>query len=432
MSFRSYWRYAGVILVLLAIAPQTGLCQWQHIGPDSTPAYCVIFRAGDSDTAYAAVGPRVSPPSENGIHRSIDGGLTWSLSYAAPVWTRSVTVDPVDKDVVYLVCQTQVYKSVDAGETWERKDSGIDLHIGDQFLRDVAINHCHPESVYIAMYDFGASGGLWLTSNGGESWDLADMPARLAVATSASRCGLMYTAAGGAPGLGVHRSLDGGATWDTVHTVDASDVAIDPQDENKVYVAYRQIYRSLDGGTTWDTLGVEAGLTEYVDVVAVNPANPAVVYAGGTNAMFRSTDHGATWSAFDDGLPASPQISEIAVEGESGEIILVGTFGHGIYRRTESLSGIEPKSRICTLVLAASPNPFRAETWISFQIPSEARTSVVVYDVRGRLLQTLHDGTMPAGDHVILWNGGAAGPGIYFVELRHGLRRTVKRVALLD
>jgi hypothetical protein len=69
-------------------------------------------------------------------------------------------LNPIDRDVVYLVCQTEVYKSTDVGETWEQKDSGIDLHIGDQSLSDADINHCHPDSVFAAMIDFGAAGGF--------------------------------------------------------------------------------------------------------------------------------------------------------------------------------------------------------------------------------------------------------------------------------
>jgi hypothetical protein len=80
-----------------------------------------------------------------------------------------------------------------------------------------------------------------------------------------------------------------------------------------------------------------------------------------------------------------------------------------------------------TLMLAVTPNPVRTGTAVAFALPSAAsgRVSVRVYDVGGRLLQTLFDGAADAGRHSVRWNAtDAAGTpvhsGMYFCKLVTG------------
>lgn len=63
------------------------------------------------------------------------------------------------------------------------------------------------------------------------------------------------------------------------------------------------------------------------------------------------------------------------------------------------------------------PNPFKPETTIAYSIAKSAHVSLKVYDVRGRLVQTLVDGTMAANSYQQVWNSGSSAPGIYFYRL---------------
>jgi hypothetical protein len=72
---------------------------------------------------------------------------------------------------------------------------------------------------------------------------------------------------------------------------------------------------------------------------------------------------------------------------------------------------------------AAGPNPFRRSTWVRFELPRGGATEVAVYDVVGRRVATLSAGPMPAGPHLVQWDGrdprGHAVPaGVYWVRLR--------------
>ncbi|HMB70178.1 MAG TPA: FlgD immunoglobulin-like domain containing protein, partial [bacterium] len=85
---------------------------------------------------------------------------------------------------------------------------------------------------------------------------------------------------------------------------------------------------------------------------------------------------------------------------------------------------------------AARPNPFRAETVVTYELPVAARVTLRVYDVAGRRVRDLERGPRPAGTHHVTWNGTDArnrsvAPGIYFLRLQAGERTLVRRVVRL-
>jgi hypothetical protein len=78
-----------------------------------------------------------------------------------------------------------------------------------------------------------------------------------------------------------------------------------------------------------------------------------------------------------------------------------------------------------TNLLTANPNPFTPATEISFALNDDAAAEKVrmeVYDLAGRRVASLFDGTLPAGPHRMVWNGRnesgeSAESGIYFARL---------------
>jgi len=63
------------------------------------------------------------------------------------------------------------------------------------------------------------------------------------------------------------------------------------------------------------------------------------------------------------------------------------------------------------------PNPFNANTNISFDLAEAGNVSLNVYDITGRLVTTLVDGQMDAGQHVVAWDASSVSSGVYFYKL---------------
>ncbi len=70
----------------------------------------------------------------------------------------------------------------------------------------------------------------------------------------------------------------------------------------------------------------------------------------------------------------------------------------------------------------AYPNPFNPSTTITFDVPIESRyvVSLQLYDIKGRLVETLINEVFPAGSHSIQWNPVNLSSGLYIVQLKAG------------
>ena len=77
------------------------------------------------------------------------------------------------------------------------------------------------------------------------------------------------------------------------------------------------------------------------------------------------------------------------------------------------------------------PNPFSKRTTIPFSIDVDTRVSIQVYDVYGREVSTLFQGTSTAGRYEVSWEPGALPSGVYIVRLDAGQRTVDRRVLYL-
>jgi photosystem II stability/assembly factor-like uncharacterized protein len=206
---------------------------------------------------------------------------------------------------------------------------------------DLAAVENNPKVFYVAS----ASGGLWKTPDGGDTWaPVFDEQHTLclgAVAVAQSNPEVVWVGTGeGNPrnsvswGAGVYRSTDAGKTWKSMGLADTQHIgriAIHPKNPDIVYVAAlghvwgpnkeRGLYRTTDGGQTWELCKFVDENTGFIDV-AIDPVEPSVLYAaawqvrrdgfsagnpktghGPGSALFRSEDGGKSWEKMSQGLP---------------------------------------------------------------------------------------------------------------------------------
>ncbi len=63
------------------------------------------------------------------------------------------------------------------------------------------------------------------------------------------------------------------------------------------------------------------------------------------------------------------------------------------------------------------PNPFNPSTMIVFYLPRNARVTVRVYDIAGRVVETLVDGDVPSGEHRLQWSAQGLASGVYVCRM---------------
>jgi hypothetical protein len=81
--------------------------------------------------------------------------------------------------------------------------------------------------------------------------------------------------------------------------------------------------------------------------------------------------------------------------------------------------------------LSSYPNPFNPTTTLSFTLPLEGRTKIVIYDLLGREVQTLANSVFTQGEHCVSFNGSALPSGLYFARLESGQYTTTQKLLLL-
>ena len=192
------------------------------------------------------------------------------------------------------------------------------------------------DPVHPLIFYFGAvDGGVWKTTNGGETWrnvsdGTSDIASVGAIAVAPSDPNVVYVGAGEADwredlthGDGMWRSTDGGETWRHLGLDDTRHIAVvrvDPTNPDIVYVAAmghafgpnaaRGVFRSSDGGKSWTKVLFVDDSTGAIDL-ALDPSNARILYAalwknqrfpwgfaagGGRSGLWKSTDGGDTWT----------------------------------------------------------------------------------------------------------------------------------------
>ncbi len=89
-----------------------------------------------------------------------------------------------------------------------------------------------------------------------------------------------------------------------------------------------------------------------------------------------------------------------------------------------------------TAIRGAAPNPFNPRTDVRFELARAGRARLTVFDPRGHLVRVLADGDLPAGPHVVTWDGAdasgrPAASGVYFLRLEAGGATDVGKVVLM-
>ena len=295
-----------------------------------------VLGGAEADRARAVLeaGPGTSADSIDALMALTGGALPPPPDWM-PVGSHVMGAAADDPPALYAFGGSGVYKSTDAGATWNAANSGL----GYAWVEGVVVDPASPSTIYACTKQ-----GIGKSIDGGATWDTVyeGSAGQLMVAPSHTSTLYAWTS------VGLLRSDDGGATWDERACAGLADlagnvaggpqwmageefrlalVAADAPDTLYVYDIFgsgeTSLYRSTDGGDSWEPCAT-GGATVLGSAVTA-PSNPSIVYAAGTLAapeanndvaqsagLLTSKDGGASWTYQE--APAA--ILAIAVDAE--------------------------------------------------------------------------------------------------------------------
>lgn len=275
---------------------------------NSAAVGAIATTPSDANVVYAGTGEstiRVDVSYGDGVYRTVDAGRTWQhLGLAASKHIGAIEVHPTDPDLVYVAAlgdafgpnaERGVFRSRDGGQTWEHV-----LDKGDEVgAVDLSMDPTNPRILFATMWR--ARRTFWSISSGG-------------------------------PDSGLYVSMDGGDSWESLQgrpgfptgTIGKVGVAVSGAKQGRVYALVEAsgtqhgLYRSEDYGQSWEHVcGVRdlchrpwyymhvTADSQDADTVYVNNLMMWKSIDGGCNFTEVTTPHGDNHALWID--PNNPQ-----------------------------------------------------------------------------------------------------------------------------
>lgn len=349
----------------------------------SYPGGFITDLACKSDTLYVA--------AENGFYLYANG--TWSARSTGVFGTPSrVQYDPLDGTRIYLGTSNNLFKSTNAGNNWSETTGGTpSTSIAMKGGVVLGVSSLYP---YLKRYDgsswttatldgfqgrsvsFKSTSGatafasgsrnvsgtlrasLWRSTDSGNGiWTEVDSGSGTGryngFAADPLQSERVYVYGSRTTTQNIRLSTNGGTTFvsDASFKVNSNTLApevsslvIDPtgggtDGSNYMFAAvstgntYDGIWRSSNAGASWTQLTSTLVNGKRMNVLALNPANASIIYAGGQDSLLMTTDQGNTWKVL-RGIagPFTRILMNPANASSARDIFVLAENGNKVYR----------------------------------------------------------------------------------------------------
>jgi photosystem II stability/assembly factor-like uncharacterized protein len=331
-----------------------GLAEGQYISR-------IRIHPTNSDIVYAAVlGHLFGPNSDRGVYKTIDGGDTWSkiLYIDDNAGAVDLILDPSNPRVIYAstwrVRRTPyslesggqgsaLWKSTDSGKTWVNLSEKPGMPGGPLGIIGVTLSKANNKKIYALVE--AKDGGLFVSNNGGDSWDKVNGDRNL------RQRAWYYTRLYADPidedklyilNVGFHRSLDGGKSFDRIQTPhgDHHDLWIDPLRSDVMIIGDdggAQV--TIDGGGSWST-PMNQPTAQFYRVTTDNFFPYRIYAAQQDNSTVRIASRTFSGGISEDDWEstAGGESGWIAPDPKNGDIVYGGSYG-GLLQRLDHSNG---------------------------------------------------------------------------------------------
>jgi photosystem II stability/assembly factor-like uncharacterized protein len=274
----------------------------------------------------------------DGIYKSTDGGKTFAnMGLKETHQIARIATHPTDPDIVYVAAVGHLwgysgtrglFKTIDGGKNWQKLTNGlpVDEKTG---CTEIKMHPTNPDILYTAMYSRlrkpwtfysgGPTGGIYKSENSGKSWrklvnglpkgeigrvglDIYRSDPRTIVACVEASDKLPDDMS--RPGPGIYRSDDSGETWNyllrhTSRPMYHGRIAINPLDDNLIYVISREFRFSKDGGKTFGGKPWRGAGGDDHDLW-ISPRDKNVLYVASDQGAHLTVDGGSSFISFNN------------------------------------------------------------------------------------------------------------------------------------
>jgi photosystem II stability/assembly factor-like uncharacterized protein len=349
-------------------------------GQGSYSIGCVVMDPGNHNVVWVGTGENNNQRSVaygDGVYKSEDGGKTWkNMGLRTSEHIGMIAIDRRNSDIVYVAAygplwraggERGLYKTTDGGKTWQAVLT-ISEHTG---VSEVHLDPRNPDLVYAVAHQrrrhvFTQIGGgpesaIHKSKDGGATWEkiTRGLPegdlGRIGLAISPADPERIYAIVEAKAGQGgFYCSTNRGVSWERRSGYHSSgnyyqEIICDPKDPERVYSMDVYLQVTDDGGLTWKNLGERS---KHIDnhAIWINPADTDHYLVGSDGGIYESFDRGRTWK-FMTNLPVT-QFYKIAVDyAEPFYHVYGGTqdnYSLGGPSRTASAHGIVSSDWITT------------------------------------------------------------------------------------
>ncbi len=314
--------------------PQIGV---SGIAIDETNTDIIYIATGDDDAldSYSI-----------GVMKSTDAGVTWQeTGLTASNMGRNnalneIVIHPTDNNIIYVAGSNGFYKSIDAGETFDRSPFG---GISVKDVTDFRLNPGDPDIIYAVTND-----GFYRSTDGGENFVaststvLPEDFGRAVIGVSPASPNSVYvlyadTGSNDYVFQGLYRSNDNGATFTkTAQSADILEssqawfdlaIAVDPEDFDTLYVGCLNIWKSTNGGNIFGRLNqwsVNNAAFSHADIHTLKFFNN-ILYAGTDGGLYSSADGGDTFIDYSNNGIMTSQFYRMGMARDDAGKIVGGT-----------------------------------------------------------------------------------------------------------
>jgi len=317
-----------------------------------------------------------------GLYRSLNSGTTFSLMSSSPnIFDWSTTGNGTGGqgwyDIAIDASPSNANEIIAGGvNSWKSTNGGANWVLNSHWYGGGGKPYVHADLHYVLYTSgttcfLGTDGGVSKTSNNGQNWteingnmNIAQMYKIGLASNNSSKLitghqdngsnllnGSNWSQVYGGDGMdcfidwnnnntlvastqngGFTRSINGGANWSAIvsglsgNPAWVAPIVQDPLSANTYYCGYQNVFKSTNQGNTWTII---SNFNTTLDEIKVSPLNPNIIFATSTNAIWKTSNGGTTWSNITPtNLIGNNQITDLTMDNLNPNNIYITLSGY--------------------------------------------------------------------------------------------------------